>query len=153
MRAYPTQLGQTAIFQTASFTTIFRLPFFRLPFLTLFSDSRFLKMGVKRSSRITDMARGETPNITPATGCSPLPHGRARRFCPPSITGGIVTKFAPQKALKLIACGKFTCGERVVVHRVNSTWARSQKHPWTPLLFWRGMCSVCNADLLCHFQA
>ena len=140
MRAYPTQLGQTAIFQTASFTTIFRLPLFRLPFLTLFSDSRFLKMGVKRSSRITDMARGETSTIPPATGCSPLPHCGARRFYLPSIPGGNVTDFAPPKALKSIACGKLTCGERVVVHRVNSNWASGQKHPWLPIFFFGAEC-------------
>ena len=38
---------------------------------------------------------------------------------PPNLEGN-VTKFAPHKALKLIARGKLTFDERAVLHRVDS---------------------------------
>ena len=37
----------------------------------------------------------------------------------PTIYGGNVTKFAPHDAVKLIASGKLTFDERVVLHRVG----------------------------------
>ena len=46
-------------------------------------------------------------------------HGGVRGFLPPSNPGCYVTKFAPQKGLKLIACRKLTFHKRVVLHRVE----------------------------------
>ena len=46
------------------------------------------------------------------------PHGPLRGFRWPQILGCCVTKFAPQKALELIASCKLTFDESVVLHRM-----------------------------------
>jgi len=70
-----------------------------------------------------------TPSLEPHTPASRKgalvrpnewePFGGVRGFWTPSISGCYVTNFAPHLALKLIAPGKLTFGERFELHRVG----------------------------------
>jgi len=60
-----------------------------------------------------------------------------------------VTKFAPHKALKLIARGKLTCGDRLELHRVDF------KRRWSTTLSSKvnlshviDLTALCGADLV-----
>ena len=54
-----------------------------------------------------------------------VPHGGVRRFRWTRIPGCYVAKCAPHKALKLIARGKLTFGERAVLNRVDGSVIRN----------------------------